>query len=111
MLPEAIPTLPPQDNERKKSGHIDDIFWVAFSGNDNVTKDRRVGQAILADAHYSLICVAAYSCLVELFRIEQSGLELRVCPYIEIILIESVLAVGIKLNVRGSGHQLLSKLN
>ena len=65
-----------------------------------MTKDRRVGQVILADAHYSLICVAAYSCLVELFRIEQSGLELRVCLYIGIILIESVLAVGIKLNAR-----------
>jgi hypothetical protein len=69
-----------------------------------------VGQAILADAHYSLICVATYSCFVELLRVEQSGLELRVCLYIEIILIENVLAVGIKLNARGSGHLLLNKL-
>jgi hypothetical protein len=47
---------------------------------------------------------------VELLRVEQSGLELRVCLYIEIILIENVLAVGIKLNARGSGHLLLNKL-
>ena len=95
----------------KKSDHIDEIFWVVFSGNDDATKDQRVGQAIIADAHYSLICVAAYSCFVELLRVEQGGLELRVCLYIEIILIENVLAVGIKLNAWGSGHLLLNKLN
>jgi hypothetical protein len=111
LLPEAIPTLPPQDNGRKKPDHIDEIFCVVFSGNDDARKDRRAGQAAIADAHYSLICVAAYTRLVELLRVEQSGLELRVWLYIEIILIERVLAVRIKLNARGSGHLLLNKLN
>jgi hypothetical protein len=109
LLPEAIPPLPPQDNERKKPDHIDEIVWAVFSGKDDATKDRRVGQATIADAHYSLICAAAYSCFVELLRVKQSGLELRACRYIEIILIENVLAVSIILNARGSGHLLLNK--
>jgi hypothetical protein len=64
----------------KKSDHIDETFWVVFSGNDDATKDRRAGQTITADARYSLICVAAYSCFVELLRVEESGLRTSRLP-------------------------------
>jgi hypothetical protein len=48
------------------------------------------------------VCVVEYNCFVELLRIEQCRLELCVRLYIEIVLVEKILAVGVKLNARGN---------